>query len=475
MSVLDVKTLLKLVENERIELKQCGEKIPLSFYESYSAMANGSGGEIYLGIIENKPENIISGVDNAPQKKKQLCNSLSTKSKIANNLFSSTDIEIINTEFGDVMRITVHSTPINQRPVFLNGDISNSYKRVDEGDKLLTDEEIQSMVNDADTTKFDQRPNEFGFGVEDMDENAISEFIKMVKKTGKISSIDTMKISDILSRIGALVFDKEKEKLILTNGAILFFGKSYAVNSICPSLWFDYQEKNGVNERFSNRITNKDLDYESNVFNFYKRVFERLFELLPSPFYLKDGINIGKALMEEIVREAIANAISNVELRSQTGLIIIKTKTSLSIRNAGGILTGIDQALKGGISIPRNPGIFNFFLAMGISDHGGFGIPNIFDKMHMLKMPTPELKESYNRDMTSLSLSFIELNNNLSKEEERVILFLGEHPEGVSSSIVANLLSCSNETARQILARLVTMGEIKDNGKTNKGKLYFSK
>ena len=103
----DVNYLLSLREGENIELKESQNKIPLSFYESYCAMANGSGGKIYLGIIEGNPNNTICGVENAPQKKTQLCNSLTTKSKIANNIFSPNDISIINTEYGDVIQSLV--------------------------------------------------------------------------------------------------------------------------------------------------------------------------------------------------------------------------------------------------------------------------------------------------------------------------------------------------------------------------------
>ena len=64
----DENYLLSLRESETVEIKEAFEKIPLSFYESYCAMANGSGGTIYLGIAESEPQNIIKGVQNAPQK-----------------------------------------------------------------------------------------------------------------------------------------------------------------------------------------------------------------------------------------------------------------------------------------------------------------------------------------------------------------------------------------------------------------------
>lgn len=469
----DITYLHTLEESDGIELKQCGEKIPLSFYDSYSAMANGSGGVIYLGIVQDKPNNVITGVSNAKQKKTQLCNALTMKSKIANVRFESSDITIMNTVEGDVIKVNVRPVPIDERPVYLDGDPCNAFKRVEEGDKRLTEDEIKAMVNDSQKTKFDQKPNEYGFGIDDLDSHALDSYITMVKAVRKIPSVENMDVMDILSRVGAMVFDKEKKQMALTNGAALFLGKGYVVNSICPTLWLDYQEKPSLDARFSHRITSKDLEVEPNIFNFYSRAFQRLCETLPAPFYLEHGVNVGKRMVEETVREAFANALSNVELFSSLGLAAIKTPMSLSLRNAGGMLTGKEQALKGGVSIPRNPGIFNFFLAIGIADHGGYGVPAIFDAMAALQMARPILEESYNRDETTLLLQFAQVSSTLSNEEQKALLFISLHPEGIASSMLAEHLSCSKETARRILLRLIEQGQVKDNGKSNKGKLYY--
>ena len=328
-------------------------------------------------------------------------------------------------------------------------------------------------MEDIEKVKFDQKANDYGFTYDDLDLDALNDFIKAIKEIKKIPLFDMLDDMDILNRIGATAYSVKDQKLVMTNGAIAFFGKTYAVNTIYPSLWFDYQEKNQSSERFSHRINNKDIAYENNIYNFYRRVYLRLFENLPSPFYLMNGVNVGKTMVVEVVREALANAISNVELFSPLGLCVIKTSSSLSIRNAGGFLTGIEQALKGGISIPRNPSIFNYFLALGVSDHGGYGIPSIFSKMKLLKMMEPELKEDYNRDATTLILNFTQIDEPLSSVEQKILTYLGEHLEGVSSSMVADYLSCSNEKARQLLVHLVEIGYVKDNNKSNKGKLYF--
>lgn len=470
----DTSYLLSLKESEFVELKEATEKIPLNLYESYCAMANGKGGAIYLGIAEGEPLNIIKGVQNAPQKVQQLCNTLTMKTKIMNNIFTSSDIQIIPTKSGDVIKINVQSVPIDQRPVFLNGDPSVSYKRVGDGDKLLDESEIRAMINDSSKVRFDQKPNEFGLGFDDLDQSAVERFVARAKAKRAISSVETMTPQQILSRIGAITLDKETKKPVVTNGGVMFFGTAIGINAICPSLWLDYLEKGKGNERFSFRIDNKEIDYEPNIFNFYERVLSRLSETLPSPFHLGEGgINDGKTLVEEIVREALANAVSNLDTTSSMGLRIERSGPNLTLCNAGGMLTGLEQALRGGVSEPRNRAIFNFFLAIGITDHGGFGVPAIFDKMKALKMVRPIIEESNQRDKTTLRLCFTQIDANLSPEEQRILVLLSERPNGVSSSTISEELNISRDNARRMLLGLVEKGKVKDNGKSNKGRLYL--
>ena len=70
---MELSDLLNLYESVSVELKSGKTKIPLSFYEAYSAFGNTSGGTIYLGIAETKKTpHILEGVENAKAKKKQL-------------------------------------------------------------------------------------------------------------------------------------------------------------------------------------------------------------------------------------------------------------------------------------------------------------------------------------------------------------------------------------------------------------------
>ena len=469
----DLEYLLQLRENNKIEFKTGKDKIPLSLYETFSSFSNTLGGTIYLGIEEENGIPKIVGVTNAIQKKNQLANALLNKSKVSKNSFKESDINIISTDKGDVIELIVNPVDKELKPVFLNGDPSLAYKRIDEEDLLLDDLEIKSLINDASFEKFDQKINSFKLNYNDLDADSVESFIEDVKSAGKITNANKLTNEELLAKVGALVRNPDNGELQLTNGAILFLGKSVDINSLLPNLWLDYQEIKDYSLRYYYRCHNKQLEFESNIYTFFKKVQNRLLDILPTPFTLLNGQEVGKLKMGETIREALANSLSNLDLFSQKGLIIKKYPNALSIVNAGTILIGLDQALIGGKSLPRNPNIMNYFLAMGISDHGGFGIPNIFENMELMHFPKPILEEDIPNNETRLLLDLTASSIQLTIEEQKALMYVNTHPDGITSNQLADYLKCSNEKARLLLNKLKDNSFIKDNGNISKGKKYL--
>ena len=59
----ELESFLKNIhEKHFFELKKASE-LPSSFWESYSSFANTVGGWIILGVLEAKPQNVITGVE----------------------------------------------------------------------------------------------------------------------------------------------------------------------------------------------------------------------------------------------------------------------------------------------------------------------------------------------------------------------------------------------------------------------------
>ncbi len=63
--------------------------------------------------------------------------------------------------------------------------------------------------------------------------------------------------------------------------------------------------------------------------------------------------------------------------------------------NPGTILTGKYQMLKGGISQPRNKGLFKMFNLIGYGEHAGSGVPDIFKVWRDEGLNEPVVEEMF--------------------------------------------------------------------------------
>lgn len=470
----NLKTILSQDEGHHIEFKDGRDKIPLSFYETYSAFANTRGGVIYLGIEEApKHQFRVVGVENAKQKRKQLFDALNNKDKISARLSNEEDIQIYNTQEGDVIRVIVHEASRMQKPVFLNGDVSNSFFRNDSGDHIMSEEKIHSLINDKSDVRYDQMPNKYGLGTNDLDQESLNNFIQSIKLANKIPLTISLDVDTILQRVGAFARDEKTGERVLNNGAILFLGKTSDVNAIAPSLWLDYSYFHNSGDRWSDRVTNKDLVCEGNIFQFYMRSVDKAVSNSPSPYYVESTVDTGKAKVEEMIREAFANAISNLDLFDQAGLKVGQTNNEIVLTNAGTMLVPLENALLGGESRPRNPSIFSFFQALGVSDHGGYGIPLIFDAANLLGFIPPQIMESKEDNKTTLRIFFRKKQKAISETEQKIVEALSNNKDGLSVAELSTKCNIGRDKTRRIVESLCAIGILKDNGKVSKGKKYI--
>lgn len=317
---------------------------------------------------------------------------------------------------------------------------------------------------------FDKMPFKQKLSAKDLDNESLDLFIKVLIENGKLTTSNDLSPDIVLQRIGGVVRDANSMELVLNNGAVLFLGKSVDINSMCPNLWLDYSLVANEDDK---RITNKDLSCEGNIFQFYRRAINALLENAPSPCCLEGVQDVGKRMVESILREAMANSISNLDLFNQSGLKITQTDKEVVFANSGTMLVPLEDALLGGTSKPRNPTLFSFFQAMGISDHGGYGIPSIFDLTKKIGFISPTLKENHSENRTELIINFRKQTKELSEEEEMILGIINNHQDGLSPLEIVNLSPFGRDKTRKIIESLFNLGLVKDNQKPSKGKKYF--
>ncbi len=465
--------LTSLKEGVNVEFKESFNKVPESFYETYSSFSNTEGGTIFLGIKEGKI-NEITGVQNPIEQKKAIITTLHSKEKVSYCSISDESIHILDINGKKVIEVTVPEAPKEAKPVYIKGNLSLSYERVGDGDFLLNEDSITSLLLDRRQIRFDSMPNTLNFDQTRIDQDSLKEYRSYLNEISPSNVYRNLNDHDFLVRIGAMQ-NNESGKEVLTNGAVFFFGYITDIMQLSPSFFLDYQENISGNSRWDFRLVSDDLSINCNIYNFFRIVSKRLIENIPNPFKTNGISNLNGADLKRSIVEALVNAITNQNYLSLPGLSIKKSMTSISVINSGDIPTGIEQAKKGGISEPRNKNIMNYLRIIQVADRAGTGVPTIFDTFKSYKFAAPELSVERNPLRTRLSMSFLQLPSSTPYREEKLLILssLDNHPEGLGMNDISLLIEKKNTVTTQIMNELLVAGLVYTNGKKTKGRLFF--
>ena len=470
----NISDILKQEEGLHLEFKASKKNLSDSLFETYSAFANTDGGDIYLGISNDSPHKIV-GVDNPKQQVANFIKAVQNKSKCSCNLISDKDVELIETNDGNVIRIHVKKAPLPERPVYINGILDQSYLRLGEADQRMSKNQILSFLEDKELTHFDGKPNSFGLGIERLDKDTLRDFRTLLANNRPNSPLLELNDEQLLERIGALIYDNNKN-CALTNGAIAFFGQYADIVRLFPSFHLDYQRYANGKERWEERVASDDFSFSGNIFSFYLKVMGSLKDRLPNAFRREqNGANDDGSSIYDAVSEALINSLTNMSMLIDGGTLVQAYPDRISFRNSGDMLVDKDQALRGGVSIVRNSSIMTFFRALNLAERSGFGIPTIASVMKKNKYPDPILETTSDGRFTKLTLQFTPTasSSSSSSRKNKILSCLVLHPEGISVPAIAAEIDESLSSVKKDVNELFLLRYIKDNGKPRKGRLIY--
>ena len=138
-------------EGAEVEFKSALGGFPGSFWETYSAFANTKGGVIVLGVKEKNHRFTPDGFtdEQVDKYKKTFWDCANNKGKVSHCLLM--DKDVIEGEFDGkkVLVFVIPRAPFDVKPVYINGNPNQAFKRNHEGDYLCTKDEISRMFADA--------------------------------------------------------------------------------------------------------------------------------------------------------------------------------------------------------------------------------------------------------------------------------------------------------------------------------------
>jgi len=394
-------------EDSDFEFKSANGGLPLSLWESYSAMANTSGGIIFLGVENDRT---VSGIDKAllPKFKKNFWDNIGNRGKVSINLLTENNLkEVLCEDERSILAIRVPRASRSQRPIYIGQNpMTGTYRRNYEGDYHCSEQEVKRMMSDSSEETADSRILE-GFTLDDLDTKSIQEYRQFF--ASHKPTHQWLSESDIgfLGKLGGWKKDRNSGLEGITVAGVLMFGKDESIREAIPQYHVDYREKD-PDMRWKDRVT-IDGTWNANLFQFYLKVMGRLSQDLKLPFQLNENLlRKGESPVHEAIREALVNSIIHADYFGKCGVVIEKSRDRMEFSNPGSLLIPLDQ-LSSGISECRNKLLQNMFMMIGAAEKAGSGIDKIYRGWESQHWRKPAVSENFEPDRVRWILAMISL------------------------------------------------------------------
>jgi ATP-dependent DNA helicase RecG len=405
-------------EGNDTEFKSAKGGLPGSFWETYSAMANTHGGTIVLGIAERNGQLHWEGVPNAAQLRTVLWNQLNDRNKISRNLLTEDDIRTLSDEGKDFVVVQVPRASRRDRPVYVGPNpLTGTYRRAEDGDYRCAEDEVRRMLADQSDSPADSQIVEH-YGLDDFDLETVKQYRHRFASRDPdhpwLSEDDT----GLLRKLGALRRDRGTGSEGATVAGLLMFGTFVALRDALPSYHVDFRERLSSDPavRWTDRLA-PDGTWESNLFQYFQRVVQRLSADLKIPFQLDRALfRKDDTIVHEAIREAVVNALIHADYRGQGGIVIERYADRFELSNPGSLLVSREQLLRGSVSECRNKSLQLMFQMVGGGEKAGSGMDKIRAGWRSQHWRSPKIEETVQPDRVRLVLPMISL---IPEEVER--------------------------------------------------------
>jgi predicted HTH transcriptional regulator len=463
-------------------------EVPKSFWESYSAMANTHGGDILLGVEEADGSFIVHGIADPQKIVQDLWNAAHNQDKISTNLLGPGDVEVADVNGRKIVCVRVRQARREERPVYVGRNpMSGTYLRRNEGDFHATEEQVRRMMAERVEDARDARILEH-FDVTDLDMDSVVAYRNRFSAVRPGHIYVDLGMNEFLEKIGAVGRDRQTGATGLRLAGLLMFGTSGAIREVLPNYMVDYQERPEAKaeKRWVDRLV-PDGSWSGNVYDFFRRTYQKLTDGLKVPFRLVNGQRVEDSAQTEALREALVNTLIHADFTGRVSVLVVKRPDMYGFRNPGRMRIPLELALLGGNSDCRNRRLQTMFSLVGYGDNAGSGIPKIYSNWQSQQWRRPSLYEMDEPEQTLMELRmenmfpeeairglegrfgdrFIEL-----PELERLVLVTAAAEGMINHARVKELCTEHPVDISRALTSLVRSGLLQSDG-VRRGMIYF--
>jgi len=354
--------------------------LPDDFWPTYSAMANTDGGVVLLGVRERKGQFELAGIEDPVKLRADLFNNLNNQQKVSVNLLTDADVQEHQVDGKTLMVVTIPRAARQHRPVHLSRNPldGHTFRRLNEGDRHLPDEDVKRMLAEQVEDSRDARllPR---FGLQDLDVDSLKAYRNIFRADKPDHPWLALDDQAFLQMLGGWREDRTSGETGLTVAGLLMFGRWPSIAEALPNYFVDYQERPAnyaTTVQWLDRLV-PDGTWSGNVFDFYRRVVIKLTADVKVPFVLKGDLRQDDTPTHRALREALVNALVHADFTGRVSVLVVKEPVGFSFRNPGALRVPAALALQGGVSDCRNRSMQQMFLMIGLGERAGSGMSRI--------------------------------------------------------------------------------------------------
>lgn len=394
--MLDFSRLEQYRENNRIEAKKALGGLPKSIWETYSAFANTLGGIILLGVIETADKTFDSvDLPDPDGLIREFWHIINNPMKVSVNILAEKDVYVEEVGGDHIVVIKVPRVDRAYKPVYVDNDTRNTYRRSGEGDYRCTYEEYQAMVRDAAVRSPDMHLVR-SMGLEALNSESIRSFRQRMKLYRPGHMWERLDDEAFLQKIGAV--GESGGSLHPTSAGLLMFGNRQDILHTYPDYAMTYREQLNAEGHWT------DTAWSGNAYEFYYWAYNKLQQDVKTPFKLENGRRVDDTPVRQVLREVLANCLVNADYHGCGGIVVSKGHQEITLSNPGSFRVPLDIARSGGVSDPRNAALARMFRLVDVGEYTGGGIPNLYRIWKAEGWPEPVFTESLSPARVSLTL-----------------------------------------------------------------------
>jgi ATP-dependent DNA helicase RecG len=372
VSIQQFEKWLQSKEKEHLEFKEAKHQFDFERLKKYcNAIANECGGYLILGVDDNFPHNVVgtNAFQNPSSLKKELLDLLKLRIEIDELIYNGKRVLIFE----------IPSRPIGM-PLQYKGA---SYMRVGESLETMTPEQLKRIFDEAQPDFSAEICNEAALS--DLNDITISELRNLWSKKSQNIQILTIHVDQLLTDAELLVDGK------LNYAALILLGKKESLGKFLPNaeIIFEYRSSE------TNISTQQREDYRTGFLAIHNKLWQQInlrneVEHIQEGLFIRDIPNFN----EEVIREALLNAICHRDYNLQNSVFIRQYPKLLEIESPGGFPTGITPANIIYKQYPRNRRIAEVFQKCGLVERSGQGADKMFRLSIEEAKPRPDYSKS---------------------------------------------------------------------------------